>query len=164
MRLHEDYTTGQFKELIEIGQLKVKRLTLSACMPRRATDGSAGYDLFADLPSAMAIHPGQTVFVKTGVAIEFDTKGFVALIYARSGLATNFGITLANSVGVIDSDYRGELIVALFNNSESSYLLHPSERVAQLVLTPIFTPEVVEVDELTETSRGNGGFGSTGRS
>lgn len=138
-------------------------MTITASMPKRATSGSAGYDLFADLPSSMTIRPHETAFVKTGIAIEFDTKAYVALLYARSGLATNYGITLANTVGVIDSDYRGEIVVVLYNNSDASYLLHPNERVAQLVLTPIFTPEVVEVNELTQTERGEGGFGSTGR-
>ena len=110
------------------------------------------------------LEAGQTVKVHTGVAMEIDgDKNTVGLIYARSGIATKFGIAPANCVGVIDWDYRGELIVALHNSSENDFVINHGERIAQLVLAPVFTPDVEQVSELSDTARGEGGFGSTNR-
>ena len=123
--------------------------------------GSAGYDLYADIENAVTIKPHETVKIGTGVAIALEQSNLVALVYPRSGLSTKHGITLANCVGVIDSDYRGEIIVALINQNEKPYTIELNERIAQMIITPIFTPPLMEVDELDITVRGDGGFGST---
>ena len=143
-------------------ELKVKKLNESATLPTRATQGSAGYDLYACLENATQIAPGQTVKIPTGIAIALPDNNHVALIYARSGLSVNHGIALANSVGVIDSDYRGEIIVALVNNSQIPYTIEPQTRIAQMVITPVALPQLIEVPDLEETARGSGGFGSSG--
>ena len=142
-------------------QLKIKKLCSEAVLPKRATPESAGLDLCACLEHDLTIEPFQLVRVPTGLAIALDT-GTVGLVYARSGLASKFGVTLSNCVGVIDSDYRGELQVAMTNHSKNPYTIHPGDRIAQLVVSPVFLPEVAEVSELDETERGAGGFGSTG--
>lgn len=139
--------------------LKVKRLTETAKLPFRATEGSAGYDLCAD--EEVTIHPREAVRVKTGLAVSIGDPAVVGLVYARSGLAFRFGIAPINCVGVIDSDYRGELQVPLTNHGTAPYTIHPGDRIAQLVLAPVYTPEIEEVSELDETVRGEGGFGST---
>lgn len=144
-------------------RLLIKTLRESATLPTRATQGSAGYDLYADIAEEVTLHPNQRMKIPTGVAIGLEEPNVVALIYARSGLATKHGITLSNCVGVIDSDYRGEIIVGLFNSSKTAYTIKPQERIAQMVLTPIHTPPLVEVDELSDTVRGDGGFGSTSK-
>lgn len=144
-------------------RLLIKKLTETAILPTRATVGSAGYDLYADISEVVTIYPNQTMKIKTGIAIGLESADIVALVYARSGLATKHGITLTNCVGVIDSDYRGEIIVALINLGKEAYSIQPCERIAQMVLTPIFVPELVEVEDLDETERGNGGFGSTSK-
>ncbi len=144
-------------------QLQIKKLTKSATSPTRATVGSAGYDLYADIVDAVTIQPNQTMKIGTGIAIGLESADVVALVYARSGLATKHGITLTNCVGVIDSDYRGEIIVSLINLGKDAYTIKPNERIAQMVLTPILLPVLVEVDELDETTRGIGGHGSTGK-
>ncbi|WMJ21813.1 dUTP diphosphatase [Paludicola sp. MB14-C6] len=141
--------------------LQIKRLRETATIPTRATAGSAGYDLYADIKEAITIAPNQTVKIPTGIAIGISSENVVALVYARSGLSTKHGITLANCVGVIDSDYRGEILVALINQSNESYTIQPNERVAQMVLFPIYLPQMNEVAELEDTVRGDGGFGST---
>lgn len=141
-------------------QLQVKRLTATALLPRRATAGSAGYDLCAD--EAVTIRPHEIVRVHTGLSIGIGDSRVVGLIYARSGLASKHGIAPINCVGVIDSDYRGELQVPLTNHSETPFEIRPGDRIAQLVLAPVYTPELIEVKELSETQRGEGGFGSTG--
>lgn len=142
-------------------QLLIKKLRETAIIPTRATEGSAGYDLYADIAEEITIHPHQRMKIPTGIAIGLEESNVVALIYARSGLATKHGITLSNCVGVIDSDYRGEIIVGLINSSNTSYTIQPGERIAQMVLTPIYTPELTAVEELSDTKRGDGGFGST---
>ena len=142
-------------------QLKIKKLRPEAVLPKRATPESAGLDLCACLEQDLTIEPFQLVRVPTGLAIALE-PGTVGLVYARSGLASKFGVTLSNCVGVIDSDYRGELQVAMTNHSKTPYTIRPGDRIAQLVVSPVFLPEVEEAPELDETERGAGGFGSTG--
>lgn len=143
-------------------ELLVKRLSPEAQLPSRATDGSAGYDLRACLSQPMTILPGEIGRVPTGIAIQLPdhTAGFV---FGRSGLGVKHGVVPANGVGVIDWDYRGELQVGLINHGKEPFVIHPGDRVAQLVLIPVVTPELLEAQELSDTQRGGGGFGSTGR-
>ena len=143
--------------------LKVKKVRENAMMISRATEGSAGMDLHACIDEAVTINPGEIKVVPTGLAIALESAQYVAYIYARSGLAIKHGITLANCVGVIDSDYRGEVCVGLTNISKVPYTVEPQERIAQLVIAPVCTCDAVEVDELDDTVRGAGGFGSTGK-
>ena len=143
--------------------LKVKKVRENAMMISRATEGSAGMDLHACIDEAVTINPGEIRVVPTGLAIALESAQYVAYIYARSGLAIKHGITLANCVGVIDSDYRGEVCVGLTNISKVPYTIEPQERIAQLVIAPVCTCDAVEVDELDDTVRGAGGFGSTGK-
>jgi dUTP pyrophosphatase len=143
--------------------LKVKRIHKDAKLPSRATEGSAGADLFALIPSPIEIKPSEIVKIPTGISIELPSQSFVALVYARSGLAIKHGVTLANCVGVIDSDYRGEIIVGLCNISNEPYTIEPYERIAQLVITPVFAMPICEVEDLSDTQRGSRGFGSTGK-
>lgn len=143
--------------------LKVKKVRENAMMISRATEGSAGMDLHACIDDAVTINPGEIKVVPTGLAIALESAQYVAYIYARSGLAIKHGITLANCVGVIDSDYRGEVCVGLTNISKVPYTIEPQERIAQLVIAPVCTCDAVEVDELDDTVRGAGGFGSTGK-
>ncbi|MBQ1716324.1 MAG: dUTP diphosphatase, partial [Ruminococcus sp.] len=134
-----------------------------AKIPQRATSGSAGMDLYACIDEPITLAPGQLSIVPTGIAIELPDNGCAAFLYARSGLGVKHGICLSNGVGVIDSDYRGEVCAGLCNVSDKPYVIEPNERVAQMVIAPVFTPDIVEVDELSDTKRGAGGFGSTGR-
>ena len=131
--------------------------------PTYATAGSAGMDLRACIDAPMTIRPRERVKVPAGFAIGLPGPEWVALIFARSGLGIKSGITLPNCVGVIDSDYRGEIIVALTNLSDEDYTIQPGDRVAQLVVMPVTQAQVSLVDELDETDRGAGGFGSTGK-
>lgn len=142
--------------------LKIKRLRPSARIPQNATPGSAGYDLCADLDVPTAIPARRTVKIPTGLAMAIE-PGYAGFVFARSGLAIKRGIVPANCVGVIDSDYRGEVIVGLYNHTDEPFTVEPGDRIAQLVLLPVHTPEIEECAELGETSRGEGGFGSTGR-
>ncbi|MGI5893830.1 MAG: dUTP diphosphatase [Candidatus Merdivicinus sp.] len=142
-------------------QLKIKRLHPQAVLPRRATPESAGLDLCACMEKEITIQPLELVRIPTGLAIELE-PGTVGLVYPRSGLASKFGITLSNCVGVIDSDYRGEVQIAMTNHSRQPYIIHPGDRIAQLVVSPVLLPEIVETDSLSGTERGEGGFGSTG--
>ena len=143
-------------------KLLIKKLREGAVIPARATEGSAGYDLSACLEEPLVIAPGETVKVPTGIAAAAEGCGdCVLLIYARSSTATKKGLAPANCVGVVDSDYRGELIVALHNHSGEERVIQPGERIAQLVITPVLLPETAETDELPGTLRGAGGFGST---
>lgn len=146
--------------------LKVKMIAhdgVEPHVPHRATEGAAGFDLFAALRGPVKIAPHGLVSIPTGIAVQLPDDGYAAFIYARSGLAVRHGIALSNGVGVIDSDYTGEVIVGLCNLSDRAYVIMPGERIAQLVMMPVCTPEVVEVEELVESARGASGFGSTGR-
>ena len=143
-------------------QLKIQKVRDGAILPVRATDGSAGMDLYACLDEPVTIQPGKSVFIPTGLSMELP-KGCAGLIYARSGLACKRGLAPANKVGVIDSDYRGEFIVVLYNHGDVEQSVSDGERIAQLVITPVLTPSYLEVEELTDTLRSAGGFGSTGR-
>lgn len=142
--------------------LKFKRLTPTATPPRRATESAAGFDLAADLAAPLKLAPGERALIPTGLAVELPGREFAAFVYARSGLATRHGITLSNCVGVVDSDYRGEIKVGLVNLSQAEFTVNPGDRIAQMVIAPVCLPETAEVDELEETARGAGGFGSTG--
>jgi dUTP pyrophosphatase len=143
-------------------QVAVKKLDKKAVIPTYGTECSAGADLYACLNETLAINPGQTVLVKTGLAVEIP-EGYAGLVYARSGLATKKGLAPANKVGVIDSDYRGELMVPLHNHSGEVKTVEPGERIAQMIITPYIMGVFEETEELEETKRGTGGFGSTGR-
>mgnify|MGYP001508460947 CR=1 FL=1 len=134
--------------------LKIKRLHPQVQLPARATDGSAGHDLYACIEQPTEILPGQTVKVPTGLAIQLESRKYVALIFARSSMGTKYGVIPANAVGVIDSDYRGEVCVCLHNHSDKPYVVQ---------VMPVELPDIEEVDELEETGRGQGGFGSTGK-
>ncbi len=143
--------------------LKVKKVRPEAKVPVRATEGSAGMDLSACISEEITINPGDLKLIPTGIAIELPSSGYVAYIFARSGLGIKHGICLSNGVGVVDSDYRGEVCVGLCNVSSESYTIEPGERVAQMVISPVSLMPVAEVEELSDTSRGAGGFGSTGK-
>ena len=138
------------------------KLHPNAIAPSYGTASAAGADLYALLEQETVIPAGETVMIHTGIAMEIP-EGFVGLIYARSGLACKRNLAPANKVGVIDSDYRGELIVALHNHGTIDQVILPSERIAQLVITPYLTASFVETASLSDTKRGAGGFGSTGR-
>ena len=142
--------------------IRVKKLKENAILPTYGSAEAAGADLYACLENAIVIQPGETVFVPTGLAMEIP-KGYAGLIYARSGLACKRGLAPANKVGVIDSDYRGEFIVVLHNHGATVQEIAHGERIAQLVITPVLTPDFTQVDDLSDTSRAAGGFGSTGR-
>ena len=140
---------------------KVKKLNERAKLPTYGTEFSAGADLYALLDEPVVIEPHKTVLIHTGLAMEIPA-GYVGLIYARSGLASKKGLAPANKVGVIDSDYRGEIMVTLHNHSESLATVEHGERIAQLAIVPFLKAEFELVDELSDTVRGAGGFGSTG--
>lgn len=146
-----------------IPEMKICKLDPAAILPTYATAGSAGADLYA-LPvgDPVVVGPGETAFLRTGLAAAIPA-GYVGLIFARSGLACKQGLAPANKVGVIDSDYRGEWMIALHNHGDSPQIVNPGDRIAQFVLVPVLTPLMVEVDSLDETARGVGGFGSTGQ-
>lgn len=144
-------------------QLKIKKLRPDAKIPFRATPGSAGMDLYACIDEPVTLKGGEKAVIPTGIAISVPSPELAAFIYARSGLAIKHGIGLLNSVGVIDSDYRGEICVGLINQLSEPYTIMPDERIAQMVIKPVSLIEPVEVDELDETLRGTGGFGSTGK-
>jgi len=142
--------------------VKIK-LTRGATLPAYATDGSAAVDLRAALEGgSVTIEPGCRVAIPTGIAIAPETRGVVAIVAARSGLGFKHGIALANGIGVIDADYRGEISVCLHNKSNVPYTVSDGDRVAQMMFVPVFTANLIPADELDETARGAGGFGSTG--
>lgn len=142
--------------------IKVIKLHKQAKLPVYGSAEAAGADLHACIDEPITVGPGQTAWVPTGIALEVP-KGCAGLIYARSGMAAKRGLAPANKVGVIDSDYRGEVKVVLLNHGNEPQMIEPGERIAQLVITPVLTPEYVEVENLSDTERGFGGFGSTGK-
>lgn len=142
--------------------VRVKRVLEGAKLPTYGSACAAGADLYACLEEAVTIQPGETVFIPTGIALEVP-QGCAGLIYARSSMGAKRGLAPANKVGVIDSDYRGQVMVALHNHSALPQSVEPQERIAQLLITPVFTPGFVETEELSDTQRGAGGFGSTGK-
>lgn len=143
-------------------KITFKKLRESAVIPSYATECSAGMDLCACIDESITLAPNEIRLIPTGLAAETDTNDAALLIYARSGLASKHGITLANSVGVIDCDYRGEWKIPLINLGGEPFTIEPDMRIAQLVVTPVLRPEISEGDELSATDRGVGGFGSTG--
>ena len=142
--------------------IRVKRLSPNAILPAYGSAEAAGADLYACLDAPVQIQPGETFWVPTGIALEVP-KGCAGLIYARSSMGAKRGLAPANKVGVIDSDYRGEIRVVLLNHSKQVQSIEPGERVAQLIITPVLTPAYEECEDLTDTDRGAGGFGSTGK-
>ena len=142
-------------------QVKIKKLNDKAVVPTYGSPYSAGADLYACEENTVVIAPGATVLIHTGISVEIP-EGFAGLIYARSGLATKKGLAPANKVGVIDADYRGEVMVALYNQSSSEQTVESGERLAQMVIAPFLKAEFIEAEELSDTVRGAGGFGSTG--
>ena len=143
-------------------KIKVKRLTNTAKLPEKGSKFSAGYDLSADINEAILIRPRETVKIPTGLSFEVP-EGYFGGIYARSGLSTKQGLRPANAVGICDSDFRGEYIVALHNDSDTTRVIEPGQRIAQIVFQPYLMCNLDDVDDLTETDRGDGGFGSTGK-
>ena len=141
--------------------LRLKLLRPGAQPPCRATAGSVGYDIKACIESAMEIQPGQTALIGTGFALELE-PGYAAFIYARSGLGVKRGVVPANCVGVVDSDYRGEVIVGLRNYSGIAFTVSPGDRIAQMVIAKCELPEIELCDCVNDTARGGGGFGSSG--
>lgn len=143
-------------------KVRLKKLNEKAIIPTYGSEYSAGADLYACIENDIVIEPGKTAFISTGLAMELS-EGYVALIYARSGLACKRGLAPANKVGVIDCDYRGEIKVALHNHSDEAQTVSVGERIAQMVVTPYIKCDFEEAAELSDTVRGEGGFGSTGR-
>ncbi len=142
--------------------IHVKLLRENARIPTYGSKEAAGADLYACLDGSVVIAPGETVFVPTGIAMEVPVH-CAGLIYARSGLACKKGLAPANKVGVIDSDYRGEIVVALHNHSNEAQVISNGERIAQMVITPVLTPSYQITEKLSDTERNTGGFGSTGK-
>ena len=143
-------------------KIRIKRLREQAKLPTYGTEYAAGADLYACLPDNVTIAPGETAWIPTGIAMEVPAN-CAGLIFARSSMGAKRGLAPANKVGVIDPDYRGEVQVVLHNHSKEVQTVAPGERIAQLVIVPVFTPGFVEAEELSDTVRGDGGFGSTGK-
>ena len=143
-------------------RVNVKKLKEQAIVPTYGSEFAAGADLYACLDAPVTIGPGETYLAKTGIAMEIPV-GYAGLIYARSGLATKKGLAPANKVGVVDADYRGEIMVALHNHSEEIQQIEDGERIAQIVLAPYITADFTVAESLEDTERGTGGFGSTGK-
>lgn len=143
-------------------KVAVKKLRPGAKMPTFGSREAAGADLYACLEEPVTIEPGKTVLLPTGLSMALP-KGYVGLVYARSGLACKQGLAPANKVGVIDSDYRGEFMIALHNHGTEARVVEHGDRIAQLVVTPVIQPDYYEADTLDDTPRGTGGFGSTGK-
>ena len=142
--------------------IQVKKLKTNAFLPTYGSAEAAGADLYACLEDPLVIQPGETVWVPTGIALEVP-KGCAGLIYARSSMGVKRGLAPANKVGVIDSDYRGEIRVVLLNHGKTAQTIEHGERIAQFLITPVLAPQYEEVSELSDTDRGAGGFGSTGK-
>lgn len=142
--------------------IRVKLLRQGAKLPTYGSAGAAGADLYACLGEPVTILPGETVFLPTGIALEVP-QGCAGLVYARSGMACKRGLAPANKVGVVDSDYRGEINVVLYNHGSVPQTIENGERIAQLLITPVLTPDYQVAEELSDTARSGGGFGSTGK-
>ena len=142
-------------------KVRIKKLNENAVVPKYGSEFAAGADLYACMGGYVVVPAGETVMIHTGIALEVPA-GYAGLVYARSGLASKRGLAPANKVGVVDSDYRGEIMVALHNHSKVDAVIEDKERVAQFVITPVLTVDFEEVEELDDTERGEGGFGSTG--
>lgn len=142
--------------------VKVKKLSPNATLPTYGSAEAAGADLYACLDAPVTIQPGETAWIGTGIALEVP-KGCAGLVFARSSMGAKRGLAPANKVGVIDSDYRGEIRVVLLNHGKEAQTVEHGERVAQFLITPVLTPAYEETEELSDTSRGIGGFGSTGK-
>lgn len=145
-----------------MSSIPVKKLHPDAILPTYGSAEAAGADLYACLEKAVVVQPGETAWIPTGLAMEIP-KGCAGLVYARSGLACKKGLAPANKVGVIDSDYRGPITVVLHNHGSESQTIAHGERIAQMIITPVLTPAYEVVEELSDTGRGQGGFGSTGK-
>ncbi|WP_133647667.1 dUTP diphosphatase [Paraburkholderia flava] len=143
--------------------LKILNPKMRDQLPHYATPGSAGLDLRACLDAPLILEPGQTALVPTGLAIHVGDPGYAALILPRSGLGHKHGIVLGNLVGLIDSDYQGELMISTWNRGQTTFTLNPFERLAQLVIVPVVQAQFNIVDDFAESARGAGGFGSTGK-
>ncbi len=143
--------------------IKVKKLYNNAKLPFRATEGSAGADLFACIENDVILKSGERLLIPTGIAIEINDADCGAFIFPRSSVSYKSGVSLANCVGVIDSDYRGEIKVPLINHSDSDFVVHNGDRIAQMIIMPVILPVFEEVDKINKTGRGTGGFGSTGK-
>lgn len=145
-----------------MSEIRVKKLSPNAILPTYGSQEAAGADLYACLQESVTIQPGETAWIPTGLALEVP-KGCAGLIYARSSMGVKRGLAPANKVGVIDSDYRGEIRVVLLNHGKEPQTVTHGERVAQMLITPVLTPAYTEAEELDDTQRGQGGFGSTGK-
>ena len=148
---------------IRVNIKKLSYLNIEAVEPRYATQGSAGMDLCAYIGDPITINPGDIVKVPTGIAIQLPDNNYGAFVFPRSGLSSKYGISLVNAVGVIDSDYTGEIICPVINHGRDKYIVNPGDRIAQLVFMPVSNAVFVLKDALEETERGSGGFGSTGK-
>lgn len=146
-----------------MNELKILKLNENAVIPSRATEGSAGMDLYACTNECITVNPGELVSIPTGIAVSLPSKEFGLFIFARSGLGIKHGISLSNGVGVVDSDYRGEIQVGLCNLGNKPYTIKPKERIAQMIVLPVAVLPVIQTEALDATQRGSGGFGSTGR-
>ena len=144
-------------------ELKILDPRLNENMPAYATTGSAGLDLRACINEAITIQPGETTLIPTGMAIHLENPAYAAMILPRSGLGHKHGIVLGNLVGLIDSDYQGQLFVSCWNRSQEAFVMNPMERMAQLVIVPVVQASFTVVDEFNASERGEGGFGSTGK-
>ena len=144
-------------------ELKILDPRLNENMPAYATTGSAGLDLRACISEAITINPGETTLIPTGMAIHLANPAYAAMILPRSGLGHKHGIVLGNLVGLIDSDYQGQLFVSCWNRSQEAFVMNPMERMAQLVIVPVVQASFTVVDEFNASERGEGGFGSTGK-
>lgn len=143
-------------------QIKIQKLRDNACLPAYQSELAAGADLYAALETELTLAPGERALIPTGIAAQPDRDDCVLLLTARSGLAVKKGVTLSNGVGVVDADYRGEICVGLVNLGSESVTIQPGDRIAQLLVLPILRADFTEVETLTETERGSGGFGHTG--
>ncbi len=143
-------------------EIRVKKIKTNAALPTYGTCEAAGADLYACLDTSVTLEPGATAFIPTGIALEVP-RGCAGLVYARSGMACKRGLAPANKVGVVDSDYRGEITVVLHNHGQLPQTVCHGDRIAQFIITPVLTPAYVEAEMLSDTQRNQGGFGSTGK-